>query len=204
MGCTIDNVRFHDVLVVTDGIPRDECLYSQAANITIKNSHFSNCGTMDVFFTRGRGGGGPYGGWTLTNNFFGAPRFQNGQCCHYYSVYWAYQRPTTVRMVPRNPYEAAVTVDGRFTNSVESCDTPAFNLAGMTKETCSGTPTPTPTPTPSATPTATPTATATATPTATPGADTQRPTAPTGMAASGTNAELHQPALERLDRQPAA
>jgi chitodextrinase len=184
VGCTIDNVRFHDVLVVTDGI-HNECLYSQAANITIKNSHFTNCATMDVFFTRGTWWGQPaYGGWTLTNNFFGAPRFQNGQCCHYYSVYWAYQETYDRAVVRGNTYEAAVTVDGRFTNSVESCNTPAFNLAGMTKETCSGTPTPTPTP--SATPTATPTATATATPTATPGADTQRPSTPTGMAWSGT------------------
>ena len=30
-----------------------ECLYSQAANITIKNSRFENCAVMDVFFTRG-------------------------------------------------------------------------------------------------------------------------------------------------------
>ena len=85
----------------------NECLYSQAANITIKNSHFSNCATMDVFFTRGTWWGQPaYGGWTLTNNFFGAPRFQNGQCCHYYSVYWAYQETydrAVVRGTPMRP-----------------------------------------------------------------------------------------------------
>ena len=51
-GCTIDNVNFHDVLLADPSI-HNECLYSQAANITIKNSRFTNCATMDVFFTRG-------------------------------------------------------------------------------------------------------------------------------------------------------
>ena len=105
-------MRFHDVLVVTDGI-HNECLYSQAANITIKNSHFSNCATMDVFFTRGTWWGQPaYGGWTLTNNFFGAPRFLNGQCCHYYAVYWAYQSVFDRAVVRGNTFESQVTADG--------------------------------------------------------------------------------------------
>ena len=65
VGCTIDNVNFHDVLVVEAGI-HNECLYSQAANITINNSRFTNCATMDVFFTLGTWWGQPaYGGWTL-------------------------------------------------------------------------------------------------------------------------------------------
>jgi hypothetical protein len=180
VGCTIDNVRFHDVLVVTDGV-HNECLYSQAANITIANSHFSNCATMDVFFTRGTWWGQPlYGGWTLTNNFFGAPRFLNGQCCHYYAVYWAYQSIFDRAVVRGNRFESQVTADGTFTNSVESCNTPAFNLPGMTKEACGSTPTPTPTPTPSPSPTATPAPTTTPAPT--PTADTQAPSVPQGMA----------------------
>ena len=58
VGCTIDNVNFHDVLLVDRGI-HNECLYSQAANITIKNSRFTNCATMDVFFTLGTWWGQP-------------------------------------------------------------------------------------------------------------------------------------------------
>jgi hypothetical protein len=178
VGCTIDNVNYHDVLVVTDGV-HNECLYSQAADITIKNSQFSNCATMDVFFTRGTWWGQPgYGGWTLLNNRFGAPRMQNGQCCHYYAVYWAYQTTYDGAVVRGNTFETQVTVDGSFTNSVESCNTPAFNLPGMAKESCGSTPTPTPTPTPS--PTATPAPTTTPAPT--PTADTQAPSVPQGMA----------------------
>ena len=61
-GCTIDNVNFHDVLLVDPSI-HNEYLYSQAANITIKNSRFTNCATMDVFFTRGTWWNQPqYGG----------------------------------------------------------------------------------------------------------------------------------------------
>ena len=55
-----------------------ECLYSLASNITIKNSRFENCAVMDVFFTRGTWWTPPqpeYGGWTLINNYFDAPRF---------------------------------------------------------------------------------------------------------------------------------
>ena len=103
VGCTLDNVNFHDVLLKTSGV-HNECLYSQAANITIKNSRFTNCATMDVFFTLGTWWGQPpYGGWTLTNNFFGAPRFENGRCCMYYSVYWAYQTPMTGRSCAGTP-----------------------------------------------------------------------------------------------------
>ena len=120
VGCTIDNVDFHDVLVVEGGI-HNECLYSQAANITINNSRFTNCATMDVFFTLGTWWGQPaYGGWTLTNNFFGAPRFQNGQCCHYYAVYWAYQSVFDRAVVRGNTYESKVTVDGPGSRTASS------------------------------------------------------------------------------------
>ena len=88
-----------------------------------------------------------------------------------------------------------MTVDGPFTNSVESCNTPAFNLSGMTKQTCDGTPTPTPTPTPR------------------PRhrrrrrRRRRRPGHPGAVRAAGhgvddDDAEVDRPALERLDRQP--
>ena len=78
-----------------------------------------------------------------------------------------------------NRFEAAVTAEGPFTNSVESCNTPAFNLAGLTKEACGSTPAPTPTPSPTPSPTATPAPTTTPAPT--PTADTQAPSVPQGM-----------------------
>ena len=57
-------------------------------NITIRNSRFTNCATMDVFFTRGTWWGQPtYGGWTLENNFFGKT-YKYGGSVHYYSVVW--------------------------------------------------------------------------------------------------------------------
>ena len=47
---------------------------------------------MDVFFTRGTWWGQPqYGGWTLDEQLLRRAALPNGQCCHYYAVYWAYQ-----------------------------------------------------------------------------------------------------------------
>ena len=154
IGCTIDNVNFHDVLLSTDGI-HNECLYSQAANITIKNSRFTNCATMDVFFTRGTWWGQPeYGGWTLTNNFFGAPRFENGRCCHYYAVYWALAGHYDRAVVRGNTYEADVTVDGSFHEQRRVVQHAGVQSAGHDEgDVRRATPTPTPTPTPTATPT---------------------------------------------------
>ena len=92
------------------------------------------------------------------------PRRVNGQGEHYYSVLWAWQSKYDRAVVRGNTYKAAVAAQdmngaaATFTNSVESCNTPAFNLRGMTKETCSGTdarPTPQPTPEPEPTPTPT-------------------------------------------------
>jgi hypothetical protein len=145
-GHVIDNVTFHDVIMTPTGEAEGvhmECLYSQAPNITIKNSRFTNCAVMDVFFTRGTWYNQPeYGGWTLTGNHFGMPRRVNGQGSHYYSVMWAWQSKFDRAVVRGNTYEAAVAAQdmngnaASFTNSAESCNTPAFNLNGMTKETC--------------------------------------------------------------------
>ena len=122
-----------------------ECLYSQASNITIKNSRFENCAVMDLFLTRGTFWTPPqpeYGGWTLLNNYFDAPRFTSGACCHYFAVLWAWQSKYDRAVVRGNTYKAGVgaqdmnQAEATFTNSVESCNTPAFNLRGMTKQSC--------------------------------------------------------------------
>src|SRR6202008_4485951 len=57
----IDNVVFHDV--------------SQAPGLTVRNSTFTNCATMDLFIVRGDWWGQqPYGDVTLENNVFGHSR----------------------------------------------------------------------------------------------------------------------------------
>ena len=50
-GFTFDNVVFHDVLV-TDSAVHNECVYATGAEgLTVRNSRFYNCATMDLFFT---------------------------------------------------------------------------------------------------------------------------------------------------------
>jgi hypothetical protein len=180
---TIDNVRFHDVVMTPTGEAEGlhmECLYViDAPNVTIRNSRFENCAVMDVFFTRGTWYNAPeWGGFTVTGNYFDTPRFTNGACCHYFSVLWAWQskfdratvRGNTVKVQSGRGIVGAQDnnqATASFTNSVESCNTPVFGLRGMTQEACGG-PVQTPTPTPSPTPTATPSPTPTATPTPTP------------------------------------
>lgn len=142
--CTYDNVEFHDVKIATDGV-HNECLYSQAPDITVKNSKFTNCATMDIFFTRGTWWNQPtYGGFTLTNNFFGKTYKLDGTP-HYFTVVWANNSPIDRAVVRNNTFELPVSADATFTNSVESCNTPSsyLDLSGMSHETCSTDPTPT-------------------------------------------------------------
>jgi hypothetical protein len=136
VGCVFDNVRFHDVRIATDGV-HNECLYSQAPNITVRNSRFTNCATMDIFFTRGTWWGQPtYGGFTLENNFFGKT-YKLGGSVHYYSVVWGDVAPTIDRAVIRgNTFELPLGVDRAFTNSAQSCNTPVQNFTGLTNQTC--------------------------------------------------------------------
>jgi hypothetical protein len=66
----IDNVTFHDVRQVGDGV-HNECVFSQAPGLVVRNSTFRNCATMDLMITRGDWWGQPtYGGVTLINNVF--------------------------------------------------------------------------------------------------------------------------------------
>lgn len=87
---TFDNVRFHDVVLVTEGV-HNECVYAIGVpSMTVRNSTFTNCATMDLFFTYGSWWSPKpptYGNVTLEGNQFGASRFANGACCHYYGLY---------------------------------------------------------------------------------------------------------------------
>jgi len=79
-GAVFDNVRFHDVYIVTSGV-HNECLWAGVAEgMRITNSTFFNCATMDIFFTYPDYWNPlppPYGNVTLENNTFDVPRAQN-------------------------------------------------------------------------------------------------------------------------------
>jgi hypothetical protein len=50
---TFDNVRFHDAVLRTDGAHM-ECVYAIVVpSFTVRNSSFSNCAVVDLFFTYG-------------------------------------------------------------------------------------------------------------------------------------------------------
>jgi Calcineurin-like phosphoesterase len=84
---TFDNFDFHDVRV-TDPAVHNECVYSLGPNLTVRNSHFWHCATMDLFITRGDWYGQPlYGGVTLINNVFEHANMETGfESWHYYSL----------------------------------------------------------------------------------------------------------------------
>jgi hypothetical protein len=83
---TFDNFDFHDVLVTDSGV-HNECVYSNGPNLTIKNSRFWNCATMDLFITRGDWWGQPlYGNITLINNVFAHATMEGAGSWHYYSL----------------------------------------------------------------------------------------------------------------------
>ena len=142
-GCVYDNVDFHDVRIATSDV-HNECMYSQSPNVTIRNSSFVNCATMDIFFTRGTWWGQPYyGGFTVENNFFGKT-FKFGGAVHYYSVVWGDVGGGVVdrATIRGNTFELPLASDSRFTNSVESCNTPGVTLSGIVHQGCGTLPPP--------------------------------------------------------------
>ena len=146
-GCVYDNVDFHDVRIATSDV-HNECMYSQSPNVTIRNSSFVNCATMDIFFTRGTWWGQPYyGGFTVENNFFGKT-FKFGGAVHYYSVVWGDVGGGVVdrATIRGNTFELPLASDSRFTNSVESCNTPGVTLGGIVHQGCGTLPPPLPPP----------------------------------------------------------
>ena len=105
----IDNVVFHDVRQVGAEV-HNECIFSQAPGLTIRNSTFTNCATMDLFIVRGDWWGQPpYGDVTLENNVFGHSR--NGSGWHYYGVYWSNGAGLRNARVVNNTFENSVILD---------------------------------------------------------------------------------------------
>jgi hypothetical protein len=108
MHVLFDHVTFHDVVQRTDGV-HNECVFSETPGLTIRNSSFRNCATMDVFVIRGDWWGQPaYGSVTLMNNVFG--HSVNGGGWHYYGLYWTNDAFSNIRVV-NNTFENSVILD---------------------------------------------------------------------------------------------
>jgi hypothetical protein len=81
---TFDNFEFHDVRA-THELVHNECVFSLGPHLTIRNSRFWNCATLDLFIERGTWWGQPlYCCVTLENNVFG--HSINGSGWHHYSL----------------------------------------------------------------------------------------------------------------------
>jgi len=79
-GIVFDNVRFHDAVLKTAGVHM-ECVFIEIPEgLVIRNSTFSNCAVMDLFFVYPDWWyhGPAYGHVTLEGNHFGAPVPPNG------------------------------------------------------------------------------------------------------------------------------
>ena len=90
---TFDNVVFHDVRLAEPGI-HNECVYAIVVpRMTVRNSIFHDCATMDLFFTYGTWWTPlppPFGGVTLENNVFAhSKKEQSDPDWHHYSLYIA-------------------------------------------------------------------------------------------------------------------
>jgi len=110
----IDNVTFHDVYQQGADV-HNECIFSQAPGLTIRNSTFRNCATMDLMVTRGDFWGQPsYGGLTLENNVFAHSVNGRDPNWHYYGLllHGNMGQLTNVRIV-NNTFESNV---GGITN----------------------------------------------------------------------------------------
>lgn len=87
---TFDNVVFHDVRLIDPNV-HNECVYAIVVpGMTVRNSTFQACATMDLFFTYGDWWTPlppAYGGVTLENNVFAHSMMeQSDPSWHYYSL----------------------------------------------------------------------------------------------------------------------
>jgi chitodextrinase len=93
-----DNVLFHDVVLVTNGVHLECIMALWNQGMVIRNSTFRNCGIMDASIGIGDYWSPPpppYTHVTLENNVFGNSRFDRGGCCAAYSLaLWATKVPS--------------------------------------------------------------------------------------------------------------
>ena len=128
-GFTFDNVWFHDVLVTNPSV-HNECVYATGAEgLTVRNSLFTNCATMDLFFTNWAGGP-DYGNVTLENNVFEHSMKDDPGAWHYYSLYVGNTGPDggamTNWVVRNNTFE----IDAHVTRTASSGSRWVGNLGG--------------------------------------------------------------------------
>jgi len=122
-----DNVEFHDVLVRTSGV-HNECIMTHAPGLTIRNSTFVRCHTMDVSLGRGDWWGQPpYGNVTFENNVFA--HSINGSGWHYYGLAWFIGKFENARVV-NNTFENKVRMDGEHIGSGPYSGVWANNIGG--------------------------------------------------------------------------
>jgi hypothetical protein len=124
----IDNVEFHDVVQRTSGV-HNECIMAHAPGITIRNSTFRNCATMDISLGRGDWWGQqPYGNVVLENNVFGhSLNGQNGW--HYFGLAWFVGKFENARVV-NNTFENAVRMESQHVGSGPYSGVWANNIGG--------------------------------------------------------------------------
>ncbi len=109
---TFDNFSFHDVRA-THELVHNECVFSLGPYLTIRNSRFWNCATMDLFVERGSWFGQPlYCCVTLENNVFG--HSINGSGWHYYGlgIHGGDMQELRNWRVVNNTFESAVSGAG--------------------------------------------------------------------------------------------
>jgi hypothetical protein len=123
----IDNVEFHDVMVRGDGI-HNECIMAHAPGITIRNSTFRACHTMDISLGRGDWWGQPpYGNVVLENNLFG--HSVNGSGWHYYGLAWFVGKFENARVV-NNTFENQVRMESQHYGNGPYSGVWANNIGG--------------------------------------------------------------------------
>jgi hypothetical protein len=138
----IDNVVFHDVRPVTEGV-HNECMYLMAPGTVVKNSHFGAvCGNTGAILTQ-RGswwGQQPWNGATFLNNTFERQLYDHGSILfgNHCGDVGAVCRDIVIRGNTFHPASMPgnATPGLSYTNSFESCNTPRVDLPGITHETC--------------------------------------------------------------------
>jgi hypothetical protein len=111
---TFDNFDFHDVRA-THELVHNECVFSLGPYLTVRNSHFWNCATMDLFIERGSWWDQPvYCCVTLENNVFEHTTSVDPGSWHHYSlgIHGGDMQELRNWRVVNNTFETAVSGGG--------------------------------------------------------------------------------------------
>jgi hypothetical protein len=122
---TFDNVTFHDAMFRTQGVHM-ECMYAIGTpGLTVRNSTFTNCAIMDLFFAYGEWWTPKppaYGGVTLENNVFGHTTNGSDGSWNYYALYIGQTGDNVLRnwTVRYNTFEQSASVTTSHDTAVGS------------------------------------------------------------------------------------